>query len=115
MLVQRGEIYWVDYGVPRGSEQGGQRPALIIQNDVGNASSPTTIIAAITTRKKAPYPFHVDISAQESGLPHDSTVMLEQLNTFSKDRLIRLAGNLSSAKMRDIDRALHVSLGLPIA
>ena len=82
MLVRRGEIYWVDFGTPRGSEQGGQRPALIVQNDIGNDNSATTIIAAITSKIKAPYPFHVDISVQESGLSRDSTVLLEQLLTI---------------------------------
>jgi len=115
MLVRRGEIYWVSFDPPRGSEQGGRRPALIVQNDTGNASSSTTIIAAITSRIKTPYPFHVNISAQESGLPQDSTVLLEQLLTFSKKRLLRRAGCLSTTKMRDIDVALQVSLGLPTA
>ena len=112
MSVRRGDIYWVDLGTPRGSEQGGRRPALIIQNDTGNASSPTTIIAAITSKKKVSYPFHVDISALESGLPQDSTILLEQLLTINKDRLISLAGSLSSTKMREIDKALQISLGL---
>jgi mRNA interferase MazF len=113
MLVQRGEIWWADFGIPRGSEQGGQRPALIIQNDTGNTHSTTTIIAAITGKTKALYPFHVEISAQESGLPKDSTILFEQLLTISKSRLIRRAGVLSSPRMRDVDRALQYSLGLP--
>lgn len=108
----RGEIYWVNFGAPRGSEQGGQRPALIVQNDAGNRSSTTTIIAAITSKKKASYPFHVDISALESGLPQDSTVLLEQLLTINKSRLIDRIGSLPSAKMLEIDQALKVSLGL---
>ncbi len=112
MSVRRGDIYWVDLGTPRGSEQGGRRPALIIQNDTGNVSSPTTIIAAITSKKKASYPFHVDISALESGLPQDSTILLEQLHTINKDQLISRAGSLSSTKMREIDKALQISLGL---
>lgn len=112
MSVRRGDIYWVDLGTPRGSEQGGRRPALIVQNDKGNESSTTTIIAAITSKKKVSYPFHVEISAQESGLPQDSTVLLEQLLTINKDRLVGRIGSLSSAKMREIDRALQVSLGL---
>ena len=112
MPVRRGDIYWVDFGTPRGSEQGGRRPALIIQNDKGNESSTTTIIAAITSKKKVSYPFHVEISTQESGLPQDSTVLLEQLLTINKDRLVGRIGSLSSAKMREIDRALQVSLGL---
>lgn len=110
--MRRGEIYWVNFGAPTGSEQGGQRPALIVQNDAGNRSSTTTIIAAITSKKKASYPFHVDISALESGLPQDSTVLLEQLLTINKSRLINRIGSLPSAKMLEIDQALKVSLGL---
>ena len=114
MLVRRGEIWWADLGTPRGSEQGGKRPALIIQNDTGNTSSTTTIIAAITSKAKASYPFHVEVSAQESGLPQDSTILLEQIFTISKSRLIRRNSVLSLAKMRDVDRALQFSLSLPI-
>lgn len=111
MPVRRGDIYWVDLGTPRGSEQGGRRPALIVQNDTGNANSPTTIIAAITSRKKGVYPFHVHVRAEESGLPQDSTILLEQLLTVNQDRLIRRVGSLSAAKMKEVDKALHVSLG----
>jgi len=114
VLVRRGDIYWVDFGNPRGSEQGGRRPALIVQNDTGNVSSPTTIIAAITSRRKGAYPFHVDIPALESGLPEDSTVLFEQLLTINKSRLINRLGSLSIAKMREVDKALEVSLGLSL-
>ena len=86
-MVQRGDIYWVDFGVPRGSEQGGRRPALVVQNDAGNASAPTTIVAAITSRQKRAYPFHVEVSASESGLSRDSTVLLEQFATIDQARL----------------------------
>jgi mRNA interferase MazF len=75
-------------------------------------SSPTTIVAAVTSRKKGAYPFHVDISALESGLPEDSTVLLEQLLTINKNRLINRVGSLSKGKMREVDKALEVSLGL---
>ncbi len=112
MRACRGDIWWVDFGTPRGSEQGGRRPALIVQNDTGNVSSSATIIAAITSKKKRAYPFHVDISMHESGLPQDSTVLLEQLLTISQDRLVSQAGSLSTAKIREIDTALQVSLGL---
>jgi mRNA interferase MazF len=113
MLVRRGEIWWVDFGKPRGSEQGGQRPALIIQNDTGNTSSTTTIIAAITSKRKASYPFHVEIAANESGLPQDSTILLEQILTIDRSRLIKRASVLSSERMRDVDTALQFSLALP--
>jgi mRNA interferase MazF len=112
MPVRRGDIWWIDFGVPRGSEQGGRRPALIIQNDSGNTSSSTTIIAAITSQKKVPYPFHVEISASESGLPQDSTVLLEQLLTISQQRLISQAGSLRAIKMKEVEAALKVSLGI---
>ena len=111
MAVLRGEIYWIDFGTPRGSEQGGRRPALIIQNNKGNSSSRTTIIAAITSKQKAPYPFHVEISAQESGLSIDSTILLEQLLTINQSRLDTRVGKLSDSKMLDVDKAINVSLG----
>ncbi len=112
MLVRRGDIYWVDFGTPRGSEQGGRRPALIVQNDAGNLSSITTIIAAITSKIKGSYPFHVEVQATESGLPQDSTILLEQLLTINKDRLLERVGSLSSVKIKEVDNALQVSLGI---
>ena len=112
MPVRRGEIYWVDFGTPRGSEQGGRRPALIIQNNTGNRSSSTTIIAAITSKQKSPYSFHVEISAQESGLQKDGTVLLEQLLTINQSRLVTRIGKLSDSKMLEVDRALNVSLDI---
>lgn len=112
MPMWRGDIYWVDLGTPKGSEQGGRRPALIIQNDTGNTYSPTTILAAITSKQKRLYPFHVEITAEESGLSEDSIVLLEQLRTINQDRLISKIGTLHGAKMRQVDEALKVSLGL---
>lgn len=112
MPVSRGEIWWVDFGIPRGSEQGGHRPAFVVQNDSGNLYSSTTIVAAITSRQRKPYPFHVEITARESGLPEDSTILLEQLLTVSQNRLVRRAGILSASKMTEVDKALRVSLGL---
>jgi len=112
MPVQRGEIYSVDFGIPRGSEQGGRRPALVIQNDIGNRNSPTTIVAAITSRQKKHYPFHVEITANESGLPQDGTVLLEQVLTINQSRLVSKVGALASAKMAEVDYAIKKSLGL---
>lgn len=112
MAVKRGEIYWVDFGAPRGSEQAGKRPALVIQNDIGNETSPITIIAAITSKIKKPYPFHVPIIATESGLPKDGTVLLEQLLTIAQDKLLQRCGQLSPDKMEEVDRALMHSLGM---
>lgn len=112
MLVKRGDIYWLDFGTPVGSVQGGKRLALVIQNDAGNSSSPTTIVAAITSKEKKTYLFHVEISAQESGLPSDSTVLLEQLFTINKNRLTEKAGRLFTQKMNEVDKALKASLGI---
>ena len=112
MVVKRGEIYWVDFGAPRGSEQAGKRPALVIQNDVGNENSTTTIVAAITSQKKPPFPFHVAITATESGLPKDGTVLLEQLLTIAQDKLLQRCGELSPHKIEEVDRALKLSLAL---
>ena len=112
MAARRGEIYWVDFGTPRGSEQAGKRSALVIQNDIGNKSSPTIIVAGITSRIKKPYPFHIEVSSAESGLPQDSTIFLEQILTIAQDRLLQRCGRLSSDKMREVDRALMHSLGM---
>ena len=110
--MKRGEIYRADLDPVIGSEQGGIRPVLIIQNDTGNLHSPTVIVAAITTRHKKPgLPIHVPITAQESGLRHDSVVLTEQVRTLEKSRLTKYLGSLSPEAMRRIDRALGLSLG----
>jgi mRNA interferase MazF len=111
-MTKRGEIYWVDWGAGHGHEQGGTRPALVIQNDIGNRLSPTTIVAAVTTRARRPYPFHVDVTAAESGLRQDSTVLLEQLQTIDQDRLRDQIGVLGEERMGEVDEALHWSLGM---
>lgn len=110
--MKRGEIYRADLDPVVGSEQGGIRPVVIIQNDTGNLHSPTVIVAAITTRhKKTGLPIHVPISAQESGLKHDSVVLTEQVRTLEKSRLTRYLGTLPPDAMRRLDRALGLSLG----
>ncbi|MBQ8201887.1 MAG: type II toxin-antitoxin system PemK/MazF family toxin [Clostridia bacterium] len=110
--MKRGDIYRADLDPVVGSEQGGTRPVVIIQNDIGNLHSPTVIVAAITTRHKKPHlPVHVPITAQESGLARDSVVLTEQVRTLEKSRLTRYLGALSEAAMRRIDRALAMSLG----
>lgn len=111
-MPRRGEIYYVDWSPGRGSEQAGIRPALIIQNDVGNQYSPTTIVTAISTQQPRGYRFQVAITAQESGLPRDSVVKCEQVQTIDQTRLGHLIGILSMDKMREVDEALHRSLGL---
>lgn len=110
--MKRGDIYRADLDPVVGSEQGGIRPVLIIQNDMGNLHSPTVIVAAITTRhKKTSLPVHVEITAQESGLNRDSVVLTEQVRTLEKTRLTRYLGTLSEQAMKRIDRALSVSMG----
>jgi mRNA interferase MazF len=110
--VKRGEIYFADWNPGRGSEQSGLRPALIIQNDIGNKYSPTTIIALFTTAVEKSYPFLVRVTSRESGLPKDSTVNLAAILTIDKTRLINKSGELSKLKMAEVDEAIKASLGL---
>ena len=112
MPVRRGEIYWIDFGTPRGSEQGDRRPALVMQNDRGNEISPKTIAAGITSKIKKPYPFHVEILSAVSGLPQDSTVCLGHILTIAQDTLLQCCGQLNPTKMQEIDQALIRSLGI---
>lgn len=112
-MVRRGEIYWLELLPAAGSEQAGKRPVLIIQNDIGNKTSPTTIVAALTSQpRRRLYPFHVQFAAQESGLRRDGTVLCEQLQTVDQGRLGARAGALSREKMAEVDLASHHSLGL---
>jgi mRNA interferase MazF len=113
-MTRRGGIYEVDWSPGRGSEQTGVRPALVIQNDTGNEFSPTTVVAAISSRARRPYPFHVMIEARESGLPQDSIVKCEQIQTIAQSRLGRQVGKLGAEKMREVDRALINSLGIEV-
>lgn len=110
--VKRGEIYWVDWGKGKGSEQSGIRPALIIQNDIGNEVSPNTIIASVTTAPEKPFPFLVHFKAKESGLPEDSTVDLASIVTINKTRLGEKCGQLSKEKMLEVNAAILISLGV---
>ena len=113
MLVKRGEIYYADLSPVVGSEQGGVRPVLIVQNDVGNRHSPTVIAAAITSRReKAKLPTHIDVQAATCGLTKDSVVLLEQIRTLDKHRLRERAGQITAEDQRRVDQALDVSLGL---
>ena len=124
-MIRRGEIYWVEFDPVKGSEQGGLRPALVIQNDTGNRYSPTTVVAAITrTLPAKPYPFVVVIESQESGLRVTSAVNCSQVTTIqhseSQSRLraqpgeteVRPIGRLSEAKMREVAAALRFNFGL---
>ena len=109
--LKRGEIYSADFGAGFGSEQGGIRPILILQNNTGNKHSPTTIVAAITSRKtKAALPTHVTIKT--SGLKTESTVLLEQIRTIDTARLGAYIGKLASKTLAAVDRAIVVSLGI---
>ena len=111
--VKRGDIYYADLSPVVGSEQGGLRPVLIIQNDVGNKYSPTVIAAAITSRmSKTKLPTHIDVYADRAGLSRDSIVLLEQLRTLDKRRLREKLGHLDEQMMGEIDTAIAVSLGL---
>ena len=113
MSVKRGDIYYADLSPVVGSEQGGLRPVLIIQNDVGNRYSPTVIAAAITSRMgKTRLPTHIDIYADKAGLSKDSVVLLEQIRTLDKQRLKEKMGHLDDTMMGEINNAIAVSFGL---
>ncbi len=113
MTVRRGDIYYADLSPVVGSEQGGIRPVLIVQNDVGNKYSPTVIAAAITSqREKTKLPTHIQVNADNSGLAKDSIVLLEQVRTIDKQRLKEKMGRLDKTSMDKIDQALSVSFGL---
>ena len=113
MIVKRGDIYYADLSPVVGSEQGGVRPVLVVQNDIGNRYSPTVIVAAITSQiNKAKLPTHVEISAEEYGLTKDSVILLEQIRTIDKKRLKEKIGNLSEDLMKKVDECIQVSFGL---
>lgn len=113
MNIRRGDIYYADLSPVVGSEQGGIRPVLIIQNDVGNRYSPTVIAAAITSKMgKNKLPTHIDLYAEKVGLTKDSVVLLEQVRTLDKQRLKEKMGHLDDEFMGEIDNAIAVSFGL---
>ena len=114
IMIKRGEIYYADLSPVVGSEQGGLRPVLIVQNDVGNKYSPTVIAAAITSQiSKAKLPTHIDVFADSYGLAKDSVILLEQIRTIDKKRLKEKMGHLDDALMSRVDDAISVSFGLP--
>lgn len=111
--VSRGDIYYADLSPVVGSEQGGVRPVLIVQNNMGNKHSPTIIAAAITSQiNKAKLPTHIELSGRTVGLSRDSVVLLEQIRTLDKRRLKEKMGRLDEDQMRQVDSALAVSFGL---
>lgn len=113
MVVKRGEIYYADLSPVVGSEQGGLRPVLVIQNDIGNKYSPTVIVIAITSQlTKSKIPTHVELDAATYGLPKDSVVLSEQIRTIDKQRLKNIICVLDNATMHKIDNAIKVSLFL---
>lgn len=113
MNIKRGDIYYADLSPVVGSEQGGVRPVLIVQNDVGNKYSPTVIAAAITSQQfKTKMPTHINVDAAVCGLSKDSVVLLEQIRTLDKQRLREKMGNLPESDMTKINSALSVSIGL---
>ena len=113
MVVKRGDIFYADLSPVIGSEQGGIRPVIIIQNDIGNKYSPTVIVAAITSQiNKAKLPTHVEISSEEYGLNRDSVVLLEQIRTLDKNRLKEKIGHMTETDMKTVDKSLLISISL---
>lgn len=110
--IKRGEIYLVDWSPARDSEQAGNRPALIIQNDIGNRASPNTIIAAISTRITESYPFVVHCKSGEGGLDRDNAIDLASIMTISKTRLGARFGQFGADRMAEVDESIRTSLGL---
>lgn len=113
IVVKRGDIFYADLSPVIGSEQGGIRPVIIIQNDIGNKYSPTVIVAAITSQiNKAKLPTHVEISSEEYGLNRDSVVLLEQIRTLDKKRLKEKIGHMTEIDMKKVNKSLLISLNL---
>jgi len=111
--IKRGDVFFADLSPVVGSEQGGQRPVIIIQNNIGNRYSPTVIISAITAKiAKAKLPTHVEVKKDDVGLIKDSVILLEQIRTIDKKRLIQKLGTLDKKTMERVDEALLISLGL---
>lgn len=113
MIIKRGDIFYADLSPVIGSEQGGVRPVLIVQNDIGNKYSPTVIAAAITSQiNKAKLPTHIEVSAQVYGLQKDSVILLEQIRTIDRKRLRERIGHLDDEQMEKVNEALSISFGL---
>ncbi|PKM90230.1 MAG: PemK family transcriptional regulator [Firmicutes bacterium HGW-Firmicutes-12] len=113
MAIKRGDIYYADLSPVIGSEQGGIRPVLVIQNDIGNQYSPTTIVLAITSQvAKAKLPTHIELSGELCGLEKDSLLLAEQIRTIDKRRLKEKVSSLDEVMLKKVDQALEISLGL---
>ena len=112
MNIKRGELYYADLSPVVGSEQGGIRPVLVVQNDVGNKYSPTVIAAAVTSKiNKAKLPTHIELPSESYGLARDSVILLEQIRTLDKRRLKERIGELNELTMSKVDKAILISLG----
>ena len=112
-MVRRGEIYWYDFGPPRSSVEAGRRPALVVQWDVTNRSSRTTMVVPLTSQpRRRAFPFHVPLTAEESGLAVDGTILCEQVQTIPLESLEGFLASLTPGRMDEVDVALHWSLGL---
>lgn len=112
MTIKRGELYYADLSPVVGSEQGGVRPVLVVQNDVGNKYSPTIIAAAVTSKiNKAKLPTHIELPLGDFGLQKDSVILLEQIRTLDKRRLKERIGELPEVTMSKVDKAILISLG----
>ena len=113
MSIKKGDLYFADLSPVTGSEQGGIRPVLVVQNDVGNKYSPTIIVAAVTSRRnRADLPTHVEIAADGNGLSKNSVILLEQLRTIDKTRLKERIGTIDRNRLPEVNEALSVSLGI---
>ena len=112
MTIKRGELYYADLSPVVGSEQGGIRPVLVVQNDVGNKYSPPVIAAAVTSKiNKAKLPTHIELPSESYGLARDSVILLEQIRTLDKRRLKERIGELNELTMSKVDKAILISLG----
>lgn len=112
MIIKRGDIFYADLGPVIGSEQDGIRPVVILQNDIGNKYSPTVIVAPITTKTKTNIPTHIFINSSESNLPKDSIILVEQLRTIDKARIIKKVGHLSEIVMNKVKKALKINFNI---
>ncbi|MGB9678801.1 MAG: type II toxin-antitoxin system PemK/MazF family toxin [Thermoanaerobacteraceae bacterium] len=113
MVIKRGDIFYADLSPVIGSEQGGIRPVIIIQNDIGNKYSPTVIVSAITSQiNKAKLPTHIEINGTDYGLNKDSVILLEQIRTIDKKRLREKIGHFDQEMMEKVNEGLQISLGL---
>lgn len=115
MIVRRGEVFFAELNPVQGSEQGGTRPVLVVQNDIGNQYSPTTIVVAITSQiNKAKLPTHIELPKDKTGLDKDSVILAEQVRTIDKSRLQHKVAVMGEDIMHRVDRALEISLGLVV-